>query len=457
MTGSVWIFVVVSWITGLHGVTGLTRWFVPFKLFLSLLRVLGFTLPLIAIAYILLREARPSSGRLLPRRILLSVLICLLVLGVVLPTGLYTGILYCGNYDAGDKPPLLLLSDAVGRYGVPDLCLSFWTRDETANTLSWGKQGQENRVEETAPSSQHSFMLSDLEPGSEYRYRLNDGEETTFSTPAAEPDTLKFAVGSDPHFGGNGNRGGITRRILEQMGDPSHGCDYLFLLGDLVHLGFWDPSWKECLEDIHAAAPGLPLRTVMGNHDGIFTGFEKYFEYLYPDGMSNESGSRLWQRVDVNQVHLFFLDLEWGTESYTPEQQAWFEEQLAGIPAEDWTVVMQHTFYYVSDHFDNGDPMFVNMDTRDALVPLFERSGVDLVLSGHNHHLELLSRNGVTYALTAGLGGQMNDVGDYRAGENVWVDDQDYGYLEVSISGDTATLTFRDRDYRELYTATIAK
>ncbi len=457
VAGTIINILVVVWITGLHGVEGLARWFIPFRVFLATLLVLGAALPFIAAAWILLRRTGPSTSRTALRRVLLIILAGLLALGIILPTGLYAGIRLCGAWDAGDKPPVLLLSDSIGRYGVPDLCLSFWTKAETVNTLAWGGEGLENTVEEAAGVKQHSFMLRDLEPGREYRYRLNGGEEVRFDTPPAEPDTLDFAVGSDLHFGGNGDRAAITRSILTQMGDPSHGYDYLFLLGDLVHLGYWDPSWKEFLEAYPSASPVIPLRTVMGNHDGIFTGYEKYFDYLYPDGMDNRSGSRLWQRIDVNGIHLIFLDLEWGTESYNEEEKAWFEEQLASIPPEDWTVVMQHTFYYVSDHFDDGTPYYVNVDTRDALVPLFERYDVDLVLSGHNHHLELLSRNGVTYAVTGGMGGQMTDVDDYRAGESVWVNDTDFGYLEVSLRGSEAELTFRDPGGEALHSAVIDK
>ena len=38
------------------------------------------------------------------------------------------------------------------------------------------------------------------------------------------------------------------------------------------------------------------------------------------------------------------------------------------------------------------------------LVPVFERGGVRLVLSGHEHNLQIRSRNGVSYVLTGGAG-----------------------------------------------------
>jgi hypothetical protein len=40
----------------------------------------------------------------------------------------------------------------------------------------------------------------------------------------------------------------------------------------------------------------------------------------------------------------------------------------------------------------------------ERLVPVFERGGVRLVLSGHEHNLQMRTRNGVNYVLTGGAG-----------------------------------------------------
>jgi hypothetical protein len=39
----------------------------------------------------------------------------------------------------------------------------------------------------------------------------------------------------------------------------------------------------------------------------------------------------------------------------------------------------------------------------------------------------------------------------------VWVADRVFGYLEVSIEGDRARLTFRDSDGQELYTEYVPR
>ncbi len=47
---------------------------------------------------------------------------------------------------------------------------------------------------------------------------------------------------------------------------------------------------------------------------------------------------------------------------------------------------------------------------RDRMVPLFERYGVDLVISGHQHNYQRGSRNSVTYLITGGAGGALDRV-----------------------------------------------
>ena len=41
---------------------------------------------------------------------------------------------------------------------------------------------------------------------------------------------------------------------------------------------------------------------------------------------------------------------------------------------------------------------------REALAPLFEQYGVDVVFTGHNHNYERNEVNGVTYIVTGGGG-----------------------------------------------------
>jgi hypothetical protein len=62
------------------------------------------------------------------------------------------------------------------------------------------------------------------------------------------------------------------------------------------------------------------------------------------------------------------------------------------------------------------------MDVRRAFVPLFERYGVQLVVSGHDHDYQRSkSINGVTYVVTgAGAGTRRTGEDDFTAASFSW-------------------------------------
>jgi hypothetical protein len=457
VSAAVLLLYVVAWSMSLHGAMGLLHWNLYFKLFTG--GLLAYSVLMLALVFVLAlrrsRICRERNGRLM--RLSSRLAKAFILGGVVLPLSILISFHAWQSKRSGDKAPLLLASDQAGDNGIPDLAVSFWTQGKTVNTLSWGAGDEDRTVKETASANQHSFMLEDLRPATEYWYRINDSETHTFTTVALVPDTLNFAASSDSHFGGNGGRDYVARNIVDTMANGASVPDYFFYLGDFTEYGFQDSSWKEGMEALTPHSRSVPLRPVMGNHDGIFTGINRYLEYLYPRGIANLSGSRLWYRLDVNDVHLIFLNLEWGAESFFPEQRQWLEEQLASIPPEDWTIVMQHAFYYASDHFMNGDPMYVNLDAVDNLVPYFEANDVDLVISGHEHHMELLEQNGVCYAVVGAMGGELDDIGDYNNPLSLWKNDENFGYLDVEVAGDKAVLTFRGIGGEPLYTREIGR
>ncbi|MDR2986239.1 MAG: metallophosphoesterase, partial [Nocardiopsaceae bacterium] len=68
------------------------------------------------------------------------------------------------------------------------------------------------------------------------------------------------------------------------------------------------------------------------------------------------------------------------------QQRRWLERELAAAQQDDdidWIVVFMHQVAMSSAHFNGAD-----LGIRRQWLPLFDRYGVDLVLSGHEHHFE---------------------------------------------------------------------
>ena len=269
--------------------------------------------------------------------------------------------------------------------------------------------------------------------------------------------SLHFAVGSDAHFGAGANDLKQTQAMLDQISDPANKYDAFFFLGDLVEHGFSNSQWKEALDTFSTTMLRVPTRFAPGNHDTLFGGLSRYIEYCSPPAAESRDGSKLWHQVDTGNVHFLVLDVEWSAETFTQAQETWLGTQLAGIPSGDWKILMSHGFYYSSGISSSGWNWYDNPETISTFEPLFEKYGVDMVFSGHNHCLEILKHSGIYYMVCGGFGGKLDPVPTYISSSSAWLQPSQFGFADVNIEGDQANLNFRDPAARVLKTLTITK
>jgi predicted MPP superfamily phosphohydrolase len=280
---------------------------------------------------------------------------------------------------------------------------------------------------------------------------------TKLSLPHTDGQNLHFAASSDAHFGAGTNSPNQTIAMLSQVSNPANKYDIFFFLGDLVENGFKDSNWNEALQAFSPAALHVPMRFVPGNHDTLFGGLSRYEYYCSTTTTESQNDSKLWYRLDIGKVHFLLLDIEWSAETFTKDQANWLETQLKSIPNEDWKIVMSHGFYYSSGVTFLGWNWFDNPETIAALVPLFEKFGVDIVFSGHNHYLEFLQHSGVNYVVCGGFGGKLDPIATYVSPSRIWYRYGQFGFADVNINGNQATLNFRDPDSNVLKSFTIVK
>jgi UDP-2,3-diacylglucosamine pyrophosphatase LpxH len=354
------------------------------------------------------------------------------------------------NAGPSDQPPQLLLTEGSSASGAPNMAVAFWTSQPSQHTLQWGKAGESRTLAENMAQQEHAFMLRELEADSDYWYQVDQGPVVRFRTPPGEGEPLRFAVGADVHFGSSSSQYDLIAKMLNQIGDPAHGFSFFFLLGDIVDYGFSNPEWNEASSLLAPTTGQVPFRPLLGNHDTLFGGEALFQRYYYPTGMDLKEGSRQWFRVDNGRVHFLCLDLEWSAESLTPEQLAWLEKQLASIPAADWTVVLGHGFTYASGNVYQGWDWYDNPETIALLVPLFEKYDVDLALAGHAHHLEVLEKNGVTYAICGSFGCKPDTGLSYQSPFSIWSQAGPTAFLDISLGSGSGTLTIRDPDFQEI-------
>lgn len=263
----------------------------------------------------------------------------------------------------------------------------------------WGAGGRRRLREETSRSL-HSVLVDGLEPGTRYAYRIlwegREGEEHSFHT-MPPPGASKLRIAA---YGDSRSNPAVHERIAAAMLalDP----DVVLNTGDLVTDGRQKDQWKpQFFDPLHALMATRPVITCMGNHEKDSGLYYDYFEY---------PGNEAWFSYRWANVHFIVLDSQKPFEAGTP-QFAWLEAELAE-PRPQWRIVF---FHY---------PMFSCHPTREvqgnrwAWQDLFDRGGVDLVLTGHDHYYHRTfrigraaeGRRGVYHVTTAGGGAPLYET-----------------------------------------------
>ncbi len=268
---------------------------------------------------------------------------------------------------------------------------------------------------------------------------------------------LRVSISSDAHWGSPRANATARESILKGITSANPARDAFFFLGDGVELGMLTAQTKAEIADLERLIPGVPFRPLIGNHETIAGGEFNFRRAFFPPGMKSDSGSPYYYTVKAGEATFVVVDLPWGTENYDKRQAAWLEKTLAAIPQEKPVIVLSHSFFYASGYDDprTGVPWYDHPENIPAISPLLEKYKVDLVVSGHNHYMELLEKNGVSYAIIGAMGGIPDPAPSYTSPASLWLRQGGFGWLDLDIDATAILVTFRDENGLALRTATI--
>jgi tartrate-resistant acid phosphatase type 5 len=125
-------------------------------------------------------------------------------------------------------------------------------------------------------------------------------------------------------------------------------------------------------------------------------------------------------------VHRFFQ---------APEHRGWLSSTFSGSGPRWLVPFSHHPVYCAGPSHPNDEEM------REALVPLFERAGVRLVLAGHEHNFQVSEVDGRTHVVSGAGGKVREDIpeGFADAGTTAWA--AQAHLLLVEVDGPEARLT----------------
>ncbi len=246
-------------------------------------------------------------------------------------------------------------------------------------------------------ANMHEVHVCGLTAGKTYYYQVGGGpagSETWSATQSftTVPATGKITIGLS---GDSRDSAEIFQLVQGRMRDA--GVSAQLFSGDLVLFGtqedvyaqWLDKAWKDPVDATKFLTLGQQLiLAVPGNHENSSAQF--YGNFALPgDGAFAESFSS----VNLGSAHVVLLDDQAIAVSSTGEaamaQLAWLDADLTKAEAnrkdQPFIVVVHHRGELsTSEHMPDIDVTTM----RKALMPVWDKHHVDLVLNGHDHNYE---------------------------------------------------------------------
>lgn len=224
-------------------------------------------------------------------------------------------------------------------------------------------------------------QLEGLEPGQRYGYVVQDAHGTTSKTAyfrtAHVPAGQRSNEGFEFIWGGDTHNDSSWVPVVNYMAKHLPSAAFYVHSGDLVNTGLYRNDWDLFFHYSNPLFTHIPLMAVPGNHDsqdGLGAGmFRSLLRYPsngpaeFPDGMT----------YAFRYENALFLMMD-AIGIPAAAQVDWLEEQLSQTPQADWKFLVVHfppynevqDFPAITEHW----------------VPVLEKHGVDVVMSGHFHY-----------------------------------------------------------------------
>ena len=195
--------------------------------------------------------------------------------------------------------------------------------------------------------------------------------------------------------------------------------DFVIMMGDNIYGGHKPKDFERKFQTPYKPLldAGVKFYACLGNHDNSDETLYKPF---------NMSGQRYYT-FKKGDVQFFALDSNY----MDPTQLDWIQQQLRKSNAK-WKIAFFHHPLYSDGRFHGSD-----VDLRNQLMPIFEKDGVNVVMSGHDHVYERFKPEGGIYFFLVGNSGELR-YHNLRHDSDIMAAgfDTDRTFMLVEIAGD---------------------
>ncbi len=296
---------------------------------------------------------------------------------------------------------------------VPGSVTVAWTTADPEIGRVWygAREPDHLAIEEGGATTEHRVTLRSLLPATQYRYRVDGGDEAMwFTSPpdAGAEGPIQVLVYGD-------NRSNNGDHALVARAAASERPQLVLHTGDMVAAAREEALWQAWFHEEHDLLAHAPIIPTMGNHEITDTGVAYSRHFLH-------RGRPTYGSIDYGPVHVAVLDSFEVKAGATPHaggisdaQRAWFEEDLRGVPPDRHVWVLVHQGPYA--HPLHERPGHGGSDAVKAAIQAGEKiHRIEAVLAGHEHFYERGEIDGIPYFVFGGGGAPLEEPDPSAAG-----------------------------------------
>lgn len=311
-------------------------------------------------------------------------------------------VVYTDSQIEGERAPYLQKQSAGA------INILWHTAEAEIGVVRYGASPDELTLEarETEAGEAHELRLTGLEPAQRYYYAVGNartmlyggGKDDWFMTApetGATGETVRLWV-----IGDSGEPGEVQQAVRDAMQswlknnprEEKNDLDQWLALGDNAYRSGSNRQYQTALFDAYAELlKNVALWPAYGNHDARRWAFFDIFslpEQAESGGVA--SATEHYYAFDYANIHYVMLDSQDSDREPDGPMLRWLQQDLEAN-TQDWLIVAFHHPPYSKgshdsdDESDSGGRM---AEMRRHVLPLLEKYGADLVLTGHSHGYE---------------------------------------------------------------------
>jgi len=231
--------------------------------------------------------------------------------------------------------------------------------------------------------------------------------------------------------------------------------NFVLHTGDITHVGGENERWLNFFNVAQSYLGGRPIMAAIGNHSYWKDKTNKPLPELFQKYMRWEGSEEigymtaiypLFQMVIINSNFDKLVNTE------VEKQFAWLEQTLKEAQLQNRTTMVAMHYPPFSTSFFQASKAAKFL--RKYYVPLFEKYGVKLVLTGHTHVYERSFKDGVNYVI-AGPAGGIRGIPMGRNKHRVMADTFARTFTTIKVTKDQISLKTMNHKRKEIDKLTI--